>query len=267
MSVAATHSGLATPARAFNGARAYARRPRTEAEFVALLTDGENEIARLLSKGLTSKEMARKMAESRGGVYSTNTVRAFLRQIMIKLGVEKRGQILAVMHDVGMLADNKTTSEPEIESGDKPGKNTSISLSTFFTLRYETRIEKLLANNNLHPATALLLQKNFGLTDRELEAVLCCVASNDRSGTSKEAAALMAISPNTIRAFLRLAGTKMDNTKRPGIAKVVYETSSAAIEFERASAPQEEATAAEPEAQAPAANVAAPETPVHASLG
>src|SRR2546426_1130677 len=52
------------------------------------LTCREKETVRLLSAGLTSKEIAGRMQ------ISANTVKAFLRQIMVKMGVSNRSGIL-----------------------------------------------------------------------------------------------------------------------------------------------------------------------------
>jgi len=52
------------------------------------LTCREKEIVTLLSEGLTSKEIAGRMR------ISSNTVKAFLRQIMSKMGVSNRSGIL-----------------------------------------------------------------------------------------------------------------------------------------------------------------------------
>ena len=52
------------------------------------LTPREREAVLLLSKGLTSKEIARRME------VSAHTVKAFLRLIMLKLGVSTRSGIV-----------------------------------------------------------------------------------------------------------------------------------------------------------------------------
>jgi DNA-binding CsgD family transcriptional regulator len=57
----------------------------------------------------------------------------------------------------------------------------------------------------------LLLQ--FDLTPREQEAVMLLVEGL----TSKEIAQRMKISPNTVKAFLRLVMVKMDVSTRSGI--------------------------------------------------
>jgi DNA-binding CsgD family transcriptional regulator len=52
------------------------------------LTDREEEVLQFLLEGLTSKEIADRMA------ISPNTVKAFLRLIMIKMGVSTRSGIV-----------------------------------------------------------------------------------------------------------------------------------------------------------------------------
>jgi DNA-binding CsgD family transcriptional regulator len=52
------------------------------------LTNREREVAQLLSQGLTSKEIGTRMQ------ISPNTVRTFLRMIMVKMGVSTRSGIL-----------------------------------------------------------------------------------------------------------------------------------------------------------------------------
>lgn len=82
-------------------------------------------------------------------------------------------------------------------------------------------------NSNLHPVFAVLLERTaagslnstelserFGLTQRECETVEYLL----QGLTSKEIAVRMNISPNTVKAFLRLVMVKMKVSTRSGIA-------------------------------------------------
>jgi len=82
-----------------------------------------------------------------------------------------------------------------------------------------------------HPAYAILIErcqrvsfdtaqlaKQFNLTPREQETVEYLV----QGLTSKEIAARMRISPNTVKAFLRLIMVKMGTTTRSGIVGKVF---------------------------------------------
>ena len=53
------------------------------------LTDRENEVLQEIASGLTSKEIAERMN------ISPNTVKAFLRMIMMKMGVSTRSGVIA----------------------------------------------------------------------------------------------------------------------------------------------------------------------------
>lgn len=74
------------------------------------LTDREQEALRGISMGLTSKEVAERMG------ISPNTVKAFLRLIMIKMGVTTRGGIVANLLNRGNLEDFPDVRELETES-------------------------------------------------------------------------------------------------------------------------------------------------------
>lgn len=72
----------------------------------------------------------------------------------------------------------------------------------------------LLLERSLSGATALTENSNeYDLTQREREAVALLL----QGLTSKEIAARMGISPNTVKAFLRLVMVKMDVSTRSGI--------------------------------------------------
>jgi DNA-binding CsgD family transcriptional regulator len=79
------------------------------------LTDREQEALRGISMGLTSKEVAERMS------ISPNTVKAFLRLIMIKMGVTTRGGIVANILNRANLEDSEiegfdTTPPDQTES-------------------------------------------------------------------------------------------------------------------------------------------------------
>jgi DNA-binding CsgD family transcriptional regulator len=73
------------------------------------LTDREQQALRGISMGLTSKEVAERMN------ISPNTVKAFLRLIMIKMGVTTRGGIVANLLNRGNIEDASETRA--IEAG------------------------------------------------------------------------------------------------------------------------------------------------------
>jgi DNA-binding CsgD family transcriptional regulator len=61
------------------------------------LTGREQEVLRGISQGLATKELAERMS------ISPNTVKAFLRLVMIKMGVTKRARIVArILHGVAL---------------------------------------------------------------------------------------------------------------------------------------------------------------------
>lgn len=80
------------------------------------------------------------------------------------------------------------------------------------------------AQGSMQPALAIVLERNsasieeasgeFDLTDRERETVELVL----QGFTSKEIASRMNISPNTVKAFLRLVMVKMKVSTRSGIA-------------------------------------------------
>jgi DNA-binding CsgD family transcriptional regulator len=79
------------------------------------LTDREQEALRGISMGLTSKEVAERMN------ISPNTVKAFLRLIMIKMGVTTRGGIVAnILNRASMEESDGTQQRSEHEPGPAP---------------------------------------------------------------------------------------------------------------------------------------------------
>jgi DNA-binding CsgD family transcriptional regulator len=99
--------------------------------------------------------------------------------------------------------------------------------------RYVCRVYRLLCHDGSGgaPAYALLLERHssgmtvlgavaqqFALTEREMETVRLLV----QGLTSKEIAARMNISPNTVKAFLRLVMVKMGVSTRSGIAGRIF---------------------------------------------
>jgi DNA-binding CsgD family transcriptional regulator len=73
------------------------------------LTEREQEALGCLSRGLTSKEVAERM-----GV-SVNTIKAFLRQLMMKMGVSTRSEVLAKL----LQNRNKTGKRPAASTQDR----------------------------------------------------------------------------------------------------------------------------------------------------
>ncbi len=71
----------------------------------------------------------------------------------------------------------------------------------------------MLERKNNHAATMAEIAEHFGLTARERETVQFLLEGL----TSKEIAQRMAISPNTVKAFIRLVMVKMDVSTRSGI--------------------------------------------------
>lgn len=71
----------------------------------------------------------------------------------------------------------------------------------------------MLERRNNHAATMAEISEHFGLTARERETVQFLLEGL----TSKEIAQRMAISPNTVKAFIRLVMVKMDVSTRSGI--------------------------------------------------
>ena len=59
------------------------------------LTDREREVVEHLADGLTSKEIAQRMR------ISPNTVKAFLRSVMIKMGVTTRSGVIGKIVEAG----------------------------------------------------------------------------------------------------------------------------------------------------------------------
>lgn len=66
------------------------------------LTDREKEALTGLAMGLTSKEVAQRMK------ISPNTVRAFVRLIMIKMGVNRRSAIMSKLLEHGYTTQNSS---------------------------------------------------------------------------------------------------------------------------------------------------------------
>ncbi len=78
------------------------------------LTDREQEALRGISMGLTSKEVAERMN------ISPNTVKAFLRLIMIKMGVSTRGGIVAnILNRASVESNVVLRAERQHENGDR----------------------------------------------------------------------------------------------------------------------------------------------------
>ena len=79
------------------------------------LTEREQEALRGISMGLTSKEVAERMN------ISPNTVKAFLRLIMIKMGVSTRGGIVAnILNRASVESNVVLRQELEDANGDQP---------------------------------------------------------------------------------------------------------------------------------------------------
>ncbi len=78
------------------------------------LTEREQEALRGISMGLTSKEVAERMN------ISPNTVKAFLRLIMIKMGVSTRGGIVAnILNRASIESNVVMRADPGNEKGDR----------------------------------------------------------------------------------------------------------------------------------------------------
>jgi DNA-binding CsgD family transcriptional regulator len=79
------------------------------------LTEREQEALRGISMGLTSKEVAERMN------ISPNTVKAFLRLIMIKMGVSTRGGIVAnILNRASIESNVVLRSDLDAANGERP---------------------------------------------------------------------------------------------------------------------------------------------------
>jgi len=83
----------------------------------------------------------------------------------------------------------------------------------------QTAFAVLLERNAVGRMNSIELSGRFSLTERECETVEYLL----KGLTSKEIAARMNISPNTVKAFLRLVMVKMNVSTRSGIAGKVIE--------------------------------------------
>jgi DNA-binding CsgD family transcriptional regulator len=120
---------------------------------------------------------------------------------------------------VSSLVDRQASTPPGIVREFKSGQRTYLCSSFPINFRGSTREPN-------HPALALLLERKsnggisiaaisarFALTPREGETVRLLL----QGLTSKEIAQRMEISPNTVKAFLRLVMVKMGVSTRSGI--------------------------------------------------
>ena len=65
----------------------------------ARLTDREREIAVLVARGLTNREIAEQL------VLSVRTVETHVGRVLAKLGLRTRGQLTAWAHEEGLMSD------------------------------------------------------------------------------------------------------------------------------------------------------------------
>jgi DNA-binding CsgD family transcriptional regulator len=143
-------------------------------------------------------------------------------------------QILCFPSDASRVKQPKTLLTDRIRTSllDHQRRDGRVFVSEFQSgkRRYTCKTFRVNANNGgsqLHPVFAVLLERTaagnlnsdelserFGLTQRECETVEYLL----QGLTSKEIAARMNISPNTVKAFLRLVMVKMKVSTRSGIA-------------------------------------------------
>ena len=140
----------------------------------------------------------------------------------------------AIKHLQIFLADKVRSSLIDRESSEK------LEFAREYTSgrrRYLCRVYELSCDGKAgpQPAYALLLERysagmvalsevaqKFELTEREVETVQLLV----QGLTSKEIASRMNISPNTVKAFLRLVMVKMGVSTRSGIAGKIFGSNS-----------------------------------------
>jgi len=86
------------------------------------LTDREQEVLRGISMGLANKELADRMS------ISPNTVKAFLRLIMIKMGVSTRAGIVAnILHNGATLEERVMAADDE-EFEEEPSNRAAVGV-------------------------------------------------------------------------------------------------------------------------------------------
>lgn len=143
------------------------------------LTAREREVLRqLLDAGPKTKDIALQLG------ISPNTVKAFLRLIMVKMGVSTRSGVV--------------------------GK----------VLGTEPLLQRISASED--PPSLDQVSERYNLTGRERQVLEHLLETGP---TTKEIAARMGISPNTVKAFLRLMMVKMGVTTRSGIVKQALDRS------------------------------------------
>lgn len=124
------------------------------------------------------------------------------------------------------LLDGQSDGSPRFLSEVQSGKRTymcrSFSLSTEANGRSLSRpvLVIILERKTNHGSSVVELCGRFGLTAREQETVQLLL----QGLTSKEIGLRMGISPNTVKAFIRLVMVKMKVSTRSGIIGKIVET-------------------------------------------